>query len=56
MKYTFASRNGKIVTVEALTEANARRLAMIKCYGEDPDKITPHAPKYDGAGLIQVRS
>jgi hypothetical protein len=55
--YTFRGMDDRITTVNASSEEEARRIAMIQRHGEIPDKVTPHAPKYKGLGLnlIEVK-
>lgn len=53
-RYVFALRPAGEIEVEAESEADARRKAMIARWGSAPDKIVPHAPDYEGLGLILV--
>lgn len=58
-EYKFAPRmelnEHEPLIVWARDEAEARKLAMIKRYGSSPDAIAPHAPNYQGLGLILIR-
>ena len=54
MNYTFLSGPywDSEVTVAASDERNARRKAMCHLWGIIPDNVCPHAPNYEGHGLI----
>ena len=55
MEFNFVSHSGQEVVVEAKDEKTARRLAMIHFHGKRADDIIPHAPDYDGRGLMGGR-
>lgn len=44
--------DGHQQTIEADDEREARRLAMVAKYGLEPNDIVPHAPDYEGRGLL----
>ena len=53
MKWTFIGHKaGPEATVEAPDERLARREAMCVLHGRVKDSVTPHAPLYNGIGLI----
>lgn len=52
MKYEFKNSNGsKTVEVDASSEPEARKKAMIELHGRHKDAVVPHAPAYRGLGL-----
>jgi hypothetical protein len=57
MNYTFLSGSFQEseVTIAAASESTARRKAMCHLWGIIPDNICPHAPNYEGKGLILAR-
>ncbi len=58
MNYTFLSgsfRDSEI-TIAATSETTARRKAMCHLWGTIPDNVCPHAPNYEGRGLILART
>lgn len=50
-QYKVKHNDGEVALIRASSPGEARRLAMIKRYGERPDNVTPHAPQYGGHGL-----
>lgn len=48
---THLGDEGNRVLISARDEQEARRLAMIRRWGEVGDNIVPHAPAYKGRGL-----
>lgn len=57
-EYTFmtGSFTDSEVTVIAASEQSARRRAMVQIWGSIPDRVTPHAPNYEGQGLSLLRT
>lgn len=60
MKYTLKNTNGDVVEVEAENEPQARRRAMTKLWGKDPQMIGTPAVSMgmwtgDGLDLVEVK-
>lgn len=54
MTYEVRYSNFDLVQIEASSELDARRKAMILRYGTARDNIVPYAPAYKGRGLSVV--
>lgn len=51
MTYEVRYSNFDLIRVEATSEPDARRKAMILRYGKAKDSVVPHAPAYEGRGV-----
>ncbi len=51
MTYEVRFTVGDLIRIEAPSEAEARRKAMLSRYGRAKDSIVPYAPDYKGQGL-----